>query len=129
MPRKRDYIDEIIKQGARVLPPKPVPEPVAVPIIQPDPVAEPVVNIADAVAQLDRRWHNPDPQRTTEIPATEYEEYEGSPEPIIGDIIDLVVVSFSHHDPTGRERGGIGLARIPRGPRRKGRRDGCHFVG
>ena len=128
MPRKRDYIDEIIKQGARVLPkpkpaaiPEPVPEPAAVPIIQPEPVAE-------AVARLQKCWHNPEPQPepSKAQPTPEYAEYEKGWEPMIGDICDLIVVAFSSYDPTGRERGGIGLAR-PEGSN-KGKRNGCHFV-
>lgn len=134
MPRKRDRIDDLISAGAFIVKPKPavtpepVPEPATAPKVQPESVAEAVVDIADAVAQLDRCWHSPDPRETTEIPVTGYGDYgEEGPEPVIGSVLDLVVVAFSHNDPTGQSRGGIGLARIPRGSRRKGRRDGCHF--
>jgi hypothetical protein len=122
--RKRDYIDEIIKQGAFVVKPKPVvaPEPELVSEISTE------ISLDSAAARLKKRWHN-DPQETApEIPATEYAEYNGGPEPIIGDVLDLVVVAWMTHDKTGQNRGGIGLARIPRGSRRQEKRsDGCHF--
>ena len=135
MPRKLDYIDLIRKQGARVLPPRPklavTPEPDPTPVTEISTEISTEASLDSAAARLQKQWHNPEPQPepSKAQPTPEYAEYEGGLEPMLGDILDLVVVAFSQTDPTGRERGGAGLARIHRGPeiRGKKRKDGCYF--
>jgi hypothetical protein len=114
---KRDYIDEIIKQGAFVVKPTPIVTPV--PELVPEPVIE--TSIEDEAARLERRWRElPDsvipaaPEYSEEVADTDGRELTR------GDTVECVVVSYSAADPTGHGRPGIGLARIlGGGPRKK----------
>jgi hypothetical protein len=124
--KPKDKVDLAIAAGAFVVKPKPAvtePVPVAVQIIQPE-----LVDIA--VSRLQKQWNNPEPQLepSKAQPTPEYPEVNGE-EPTVGDVLDLVVVAWMTHDKTGQNRGGIGLARILRGSRRRQekRSDGCHF--
>lgn len=120
LPPRKDPEPEMAESQVVEAPPAVIEEEHIVPIEESQPAVE-------VLAEKLQEHFSSDPRQTSEIPATEYSEY-GDGEPAIGDVVDLVVVAFSTHDPTGQEPGGNGLARIPRrGSHTNGRRDGCRF--
>jgi hypothetical protein len=136
MPRPRDYIDEIKKAGAFVIPPKrpvviveehvpPVVETVAVEPVSPGEEVRPEESYA--LVPGSEPVTVPEPTAT---PDPEIDALVGKyrDEPTLGDVLDLVVVAWSTHDPTGQSRGGTGLARIPNNTQGDNKRkDGFHF--
>jgi hypothetical protein len=122
--REKDYIDEIIKKGAFVVPPKrPVVEAPAPHVIEAVETAiEPVEEVrSDEPADISEPVATPDPEIEALVGKYGYE-------PTLGDVLDLVVVAWSIHDPTGQSRGGTGLARIPNNTQGDNKRkDGFHF--
>jgi hypothetical protein len=131
--KKKDWIDDLIAKGAYVRPRQI--QPAVAPAVD---ITEssstgisgeiaPEISLDSAVTQLEKQRHNPDPKKTTpDNHTTEYSEEIVGPELKVGDVLDLIVVSWSLIDPRGLNRPGQGLAR-PHGVREKGRRDGFYF--